>query len=353
MIYNKKPQEGVFIGVFALATLVVISLAIGFLSNRVNDLLRNQGQMIAGRQAYWLAFSGMETVAQDRLGDLGSPTKGAPFNGTKGDGVNEEEVYDKYYSLAGGEIKVYGYNPAGAGYHNGLARTKHITVTGTDANSVRKIKWTLGSPANKGYNFSFSYNSTPSVTMGSAINSIALDGDFTISAWVQMDAIDERPLFGLEAEQNNHWIQFTSATVMGFKGSGAAVSLTHGLTIPTGSWQHVVITRATNTVTVYLNSIAGGSTVSWNEAFSPDAIGTSNNGTRKYFDGRMTQLALWTRAITLAEIQSIYIQGFTFSLTADLLTGLQHYWKLNNLTDSTAQNNDLTDNNGGANGTGI
>ena len=70
MKYNKKPQEGVFIGVFALATLVVISLAIGFLSNRVNDLLRNQGQMIAGRLAYWLAFSGMETVAQDRLGDL-------------------------------------------------------------------------------------------------------------------------------------------------------------------------------------------------------------------------------------------------------------------------------------------
>jgi len=354
MKYNKKLQEGVFIGVFALATLVVISLAIGFLSNRVNDLLRNQGQMIAGRQAYWLAFSGMETVAQDRLGDLGSPKKGAPFNGTKGDGVAEGGVYDKYYSLAGGEIKVYGYNPAGAGYHNGLARTKHITATGTDANSVRKIMWTLGSPDKKGYNFSFSYNPTPKVTMGSPINSIAEDGDFTISVWVQMDAINETPLFGLAAEQNKHWIQFTSETVMGFKGDGAAVSLTHGLTISTDLWQHVVITRATNTVTVYLNSIAGGSTASWNEEFSPDAIGTSNNGARKYFDGRMAQLALWTRAINLAEIQSIYIQGVTFSLIGDdLLDGLQHYWKLNNLTDSTAQNNDLTKNGGTANPTGI
>ena len=46
MKYNKKPQEGVFIGVFALATLVVISLAIGFMSNRVNDLLTNQGQIL-------------------------------------------------------------------------------------------------------------------------------------------------------------------------------------------------------------------------------------------------------------------------------------------------------------------
>ena len=52
MIYKNKLQEGVFIGVFALGTLVVISLAVGFMSNRVNDLLKNQGQMIAGRQSY-------------------------------------------------------------------------------------------------------------------------------------------------------------------------------------------------------------------------------------------------------------------------------------------------------------
>ena len=79
MISNKKPQEGVFIGVFALATLVVISLAIGFMSNRVNDLLSNQSQMIAGKQAYWLANSGVEVVAQDKLADLGSATKNKSF----------------------------------------------------------------------------------------------------------------------------------------------------------------------------------------------------------------------------------------------------------------------------------
>ena len=220
----------------------------------------------------------------------------------------------------------------------------------------RKIKWTLGSPAKRSYNFIRSSSQQPLLTMVSAIDTISSlpANEFTISVWVQMDAINETPLFGLAAEQNKHWIQFTSETVMGFKGDGAAVSLTHGLTISTDLWQHVVITRATNTVTVYLNSIAGGSTASWNEEFSPDAIGTSNNGARKYFDGRMAQLALWTRALTEAEIQSIYIQGVTFSLIGDdLLDGLQHYWKLNNLTDSTAQNNDLTKNGGTANPTGI
>ena len=39
---HKKTQEGVFIALFALSTLVVLGLAIGFMSNTVNDLLAGQ-----------------------------------------------------------------------------------------------------------------------------------------------------------------------------------------------------------------------------------------------------------------------------------------------------------------------
>ena len=363
MIYNKKSQEGVFIGVFALAILVVISLAISFLSNRVNDLLRNQGQMIAGRQAYWLAFSGMETLGQDRLGDLGNPDHPQQHlqDNTKDDTPDAGVVYNKHYSLAGGGIEVSGVK--GSGYHNGLGKTKYITVTGTDANSERKIKWTLGSPDKRGYNFIRSASPRPKLTMDSPIDTISSlpANEFTISVWVQMDAIDKKPLFGLEADVDNHWIQFTSATAMGFKGTGDEVPLTHGFTIPTGSWQHVVITRVpvTHTVTVYLNSI-GGSTAVWNEAFSPDAVGTRYNEddvSRKYFDGRIANLALWTRALTEREIQSIYIQGFTFSLRDDLLTGLHHYWEMddneNCCNDATDRDNDLNKTIAGGMETGI
>ena len=164
MKYNKKLQEGVFIGVFALATLVVISLAIGFLSNRVNDLLNNQGQMIAGKQAYWLANSGVEVIAQDKLADLGSasiPVKLAEIPDDYPDGVDIGVTYDKYYSFAGGSIQIVGDNPAGVGYHNGLARTEIVTIIGTDANSAHQIKWTLGSPDHRAYNFTFSEATTP------------------------------------------------------------------------------------------------------------------------------------------------------------------------------------------------
>ena len=71
----------------------------------------------------------------------------------------------------------------------------------------------------------------------------------------------------------------------------------------------------------------------------------------------MTHLALWTRAITLAEIQSIYIQGFTFSLIGDdLLTGLHHYWQMDDgacCNDGTDQNKHLVKNPAGGMETGI
>ena len=336
MISNKKPQEGVFIGVFALATLVVISLAIGFMSNRVNDLLSNQGQMIAGKQAYWLANSGVEIIAQDKLADLGSATIPA-----KGDGTDIGITYEKYYSFAGGSIKIIGDNPAGAGYHNGLARTKIVTITGINANSAHQIKWTLGSPVYKAYNFTFSDRLRPTLTMTSAVSGIAIAANMSISAWVHMDAIDQKPLFGENGTAGNYWIEFTSATVMDFKGIGGSnptLSLTHNHTIETGSWQHIFIKRLSSTVTVYVNGLAGSETDTWDPAFAPDAVGKI--GTTKYFDGRITQLAIWTRALDEPEIQSIYSQGYTFSLItnadggvgAGLDQNLLHYWKLDNLT---------------------
>ena len=355
---HKKTQEGVFIALFALSTLVVISLAISFMSNTVTNLLAGQGQVMAGKQSYWLANSGVEVIAQAKLADLGSATKG--------DGTILGEVYNKHYSFAGGNIQVIGDNPAGAGYHNGLARTGIVTITGIIANSAHKIKWTLGTPDRKVYNFTFSAATIPKLTMIPAVSGIAVDADISISVWVNMDAIDERPLFGLDGNVDNHWIEFTSATVMDFKGNGGAnptLALTHGHTIETGSWQHIFIKRSSNTVTVYVNGLAGAGTNTWDAAFEPDAIGTNYNGSRKYFDGRITQLAIWTRVLDLTEIQSIYSQGYFFNLITDADGGvgvgldlnLLHYWQLDKpteLTDSKGSN-DLTKNNNSIQPTGI
>jgi hypothetical protein len=198
--------------------------------------------------------------------------------------------------------------------------------------------------------------------MTSAVSGIAIDADMSISAWVHMDATDERPLFGEDGIDGNYWIEFTSATVMDFKGVGGTnptLALTHNHTIETGSWQHIFITRSSNTVTVYVNGLAGSGTGTWDPAFAPDAVGKI--GTTKYFDGRITQLAIWTRALTLSEIQSIYSQGYLFSIITDADGGvgvgldqnLLHYWKLNNNYNDSKGSNHLSSPNYHVKATGI
>ena len=151
MIQNRKSQQGVFIGVFALATLVVISLAIGFMSNRVNELLVGQGQMISGKQAYWSAYSGMELLSGSQLAD-------ASNTGTK------------TYSFSGGTIAIVG--EASAALYNGTQRTNVHTVTGVDGNSSRQIKWTLGNPSPAEYALFLKNSNTNQNTDWVEINNI-------------------------------------------------------------------------------------------------------------------------------------------------------------------------------------
>jgi len=198
LIQNRKSQQGVFIGVFALAVLVVISLAIGFMSNRVNELLAGQSQMISGKQAYWLAYSGMEILSANRFA-----------------GITAEE---NEYTLEGGTITTLGAN-VGAGKFNGSNITDVITSTGTDVDASRQLKWTLDTPTLQAYDFA---PATPNLTMNAPV-SIAQDAIFTISAWVYIDALSLSPLFGLSADTDNHWIRFTDANNMAIKGTGTAV----------------------------------------------------------------------------------------------------------------------------------
>ena len=288
---HKKTQEGVFIALFALSTLVVIGLAIGFMSNTVNDLLAGQGQVMAGKQSYWLAYSGMEITSTNRFAEITAGTN--------------------TYTLEGGTITTTGAN-VGAGKFNGSAITNKITSTGTVADASRQLKWTLDTPTLQAYDFALA---TPKLTMNAPV-SIAQDAIFTISAWVYIDALSLSPLFGLSADIDNHWIRFTDANNMAIKGTGTAVVLSHGLTVGTGSWQHIVITRGSSplehTVKVYVNGVAGSNPVVWNEQFLPSAIGTDfAGGSRHYFDGRIAQVAIWSRAVNESEIQSIYIQGLS------------------------------------------
>ena len=107
MKYSRASQDGVFISVFAMATVLIMTVMISFMSNRVTDLLTNQSDVFSQRHVYWLSYSGMEILSKDRFAGLNL----GPNN----------------YSLAGGTITATG---SSNGLHNGVNKTNIVTSKG-------------------------------------------------------------------------------------------------------------------------------------------------------------------------------------------------------------------------------
>ena len=63
----KKTQEGMFIALFALATVVIIGILVSYMSNWVNDMVATQTQVFFSKQAYWNTYSGMEIATSKKI----------------------------------------------------------------------------------------------------------------------------------------------------------------------------------------------------------------------------------------------------------------------------------------------
>ena len=100
MNYFRKSQDGVFISVFAMVTVLIMTIMINFMADRVINLLTNQADVFSQRHVYWLSYSGMEVLATDRFAELNL-------------GPNS-------YNLAGGTITATG---GASGLHNGVDKT--------------------------------------------------------------------------------------------------------------------------------------------------------------------------------------------------------------------------------------
>ena len=76
----KKSQEGVFIAVFALATVVIVGILVSYMSNWVNDMISTQGQVFFSKQSYWNAYSGIEIAGSKKIASLeGVPNANVSF----------------------------------------------------------------------------------------------------------------------------------------------------------------------------------------------------------------------------------------------------------------------------------
>ena len=354
MIINRKSQQGVFIGVFALATLVVISLAIGFMSNRVNELLVGQGQMISGKQAYWSAYSGLELLS-------GSQLAVASNTGTK------------VYNLAGGTITTVGVAHPDDSLHNNEVRTSTVTSTGADGNSSRELKYTLYPVYHAivfdGVNDFVSHSMDLATSASASISTwfMKKGGDGAIQHLVMFNDADV-PSYGtriLVGEDNKLFFSIQD----GSETQAPSIKST-GTYIASSLWYHVVATWNKSSYSaadfkIYVNGVDvtdGNSYVSGASSYDTDfatnidegTIGADNRtGTpTEFFNGIIDEVSIWSTALSTAQIKSLFIQGRNFSVTNIENGSLAGYWNFqNSLDDASGNSNHGT--NTGATFTGI
>ena len=356
-MYSNKSQEGVFIGLFALSTLIVISLVVGFASNRVTDLLSGQGQVTAGKQSYWLSFSGIEIAAINRFAGIAAGTN--------------------TYSLNNGLITVIGETSADP--FNGANRTNVITSTGSIADGVRKIKYTLGSSTE--YALFFDGGAGDFVDIGTINSKMEMvvdedtqaityvDGgaqaDYSISLWLKPDY----------AAMNDDYVFFFSSNncgdaghsdcnnergiVIGLRKDNSYLRIWHSdgevdynQALSADAWHHVVYTRSAANPgagegKIYLNGALLGTDNLDNSWFKSAAEGElwhlgadidAGPTKSENYAGCMDEVAIWRAVLGLSDVQTLYIQGKSFDIATHMSTNLVAYWDFDNTSNDGAVN---------------
>ena len=380
MVNRNKVQEGVFIGLFALGVLVAISLAVSFMGNRVTDLLNVQGDVMAGKQSYWLAYSGIEIAATNRFAGIAAGTK--------------------TYTLSNGSISVLGESSADK--FNGADRTNVITSTGSVADGVRKIKHTLASSTeyalffdgdndivnidaiNEKLQMQLSCNesveghsSLAACNLGRENHTDKLEGhfnkiiytdggaqaDFSISFWVKPDYDNMDDNYGVIIAANNcsegDDCNNERGIVIGLLKASGFLRIWHTpdetdfeTALSADSWHHVVYTRSAATPasevgTMYLNGVLLGTDNPDNSWFKSTAAGELwNLGTdidtgpveSENYAGCMDEVAIWRTVLSLAQIQTLYIQGKSFDIATNMSTNLAAYWDFDNTSNDGSGN---------------
>lgn len=111
------------------------------------------------------------------------------------------------------------------------------------------------------------------------------------------------------------WQTSSSINKIYFSTSGDGSSLTNAIwdvTIDVATWYHIMIVKSGTSVDLYINNVKIGSsgtvTSSIANSSSEFAVGAISDG-GGYYDGRMDELALWSKAIDSTERDSLYNSG--------------------------------------------
>jgi VCBS repeat-containing protein len=144
---------------------------------------------------------------------------------------------------------------------------------------------------------------------------------FTVQEWVNFDttAGEQVLIEKFDGGGGPGWT-FTKLDGNTLRVAGVSVSDTPALTIPTNVWHQFLLRKNGSQFDVYFNGISVRSTTNAGGAIAnasrPLLIGKRNDGDGRNFavDGRIDEVAIWDRALSDAEIATLYNGGAGTSL---------------------------------------
>jgi len=148
---------------------------------------------------------------------------------------------------------------------------------------------------------------------------ISFSGDFAIEAWVYLSSTPNATYpsaiissWTTTGNENNSFIFFVnSSRNLYFQANVLALSISHPTAVTLNEWHHVVVSRVSNTVDLYIDSVAATSS-SYSSAITPTLnilIGTYTSGLGEgyCFDGKIPLIRVYKdRGLTAAEVASNY-----------------------------------------------
>ena len=189
---------------------------------------------------------------------------------------------------------------------------------------------------------------------------LKMSSSFTIELWVKLEMIPTGAM-ALAGKQNSNvggdfgylfLIQNNLGTMRLFTwlspSAGNASPYTANWTPNADTWYHLAVVwdAPGKVLKYYVDGLQQGQDIATQESSlytggtAPFTIGADGNQSSEFFDGKIDEVRVWNKIRTTAEI----LNSKNVELTGTE-TNLQGYWKFNNnLSDSTNNNNHLTNN---------
>src|SRR3989344_4908798 len=127
---------------------------------------------------------------------------------------------------------------------------------------------------------------------------------FTISAWIKLNELG-REQHAAEFTGTQFYVASNNKLGTGNWGNAAGSTA-----LTKGQWYHIVITRNSSQLLLFLNGSQDGSgSVLTNEPSSPFVIGRFYGAGNYWFNGLLDEVRVYNRALTQAEIKRLYNMG--------------------------------------------